>query len=154
MALLNVFFKCFYDHIIALLSDCTWSNCHLHHLYFPSFAVRFWWKSRDQVLVLLALKSCLFLMCSPLHVFFVLFCFLASLIPFFCLSPSPFFSQKSRPQSAGSSGKPGSGQGGKTGMAGLNSEEIKIVRRIKEEEQRRGGWIRIFPGPDTWDVHG
>jgi hypothetical protein len=28
------------------------------------------------------------------------------------------------------------------------------VRRTKEEEQRRGGWIRIFPGPDTWDVYG
>jgi tubulin polyglutamylase TTLL5 len=63
------------------------------------------------------------------------------------------FLQKVRPMSAGS--KPNSAQGAKmAGMAGLNSEEIKIVRRTKEEEQRRGGWIRIFPGPDTWDVYG
>ncbi|XP_076463867.1 tubulin polyglutamylase TTLL5-like [Babylonia areolata] len=72
---------------------------------------------------------------------------------------------KGRPQSASSAGKTqgglGSGQSGKAGgggggggMAGLNSEEIKIMRRLKEEEQRRGGWIRIFPGPDTWDQHG
>lgn len=61
--------------------------------------------------------------------------------------------KKSRPQSAGSSAKSAPGQAAR-GMAGLNSDEIKIVRRTKEEEARRGGWIRIFPGPDTWDVHG
>ncbi|XP_076443155.1 tubulin polyglutamylase TTLL5-like isoform X2 [Babylonia areolata] len=63
---------------------------------------------------------------------------------------------KARPQSATCSSKSSSTttQGVKTGMAGLNSEEIKILRRVREEEQRKGGWIRIFPGPDTWDVHG
>lgn len=39
-------------------------------------------------------------------------------------------------------------------VSGLSGEEIKIIRRVREEEQRKGGWIRIFPGPDTWDVHG
>ncbi|XP_070181394.1 tubulin polyglutamylase TTLL5-like isoform X10 [Littorina saxatilis] len=59
---------------------------------------------------------------------------------------------KARPLSA--TAKPGSAQGSKTGMAGLNSDEIKIVRRTKEEEQRKGGWIRVFPSADTWDVYG
>ncbi|KAK7103452.1 hypothetical protein V1264_018343 [Littorina saxatilis] len=60
--------------------------------------------------------------------------------------------KKARPLSA--TAKPGSAQGSKTGMAGLNSDEIKIVRRTKEEEQRKGGWIRVFPSADTWDVYG
>ncbi|ESO84501.1 hypothetical protein LOTGIDRAFT_132183, partial [Lottia gigantea] len=37
--------------------------------------------------------------------------------------------------------------------AGLNSEEIKIFRRVKEEDARRNGWVRIFPSADTWDTH-
>ncbi|XP_025104519.1 tubulin polyglutamylase TTLL5-like isoform X3 [Pomacea canaliculata] len=57
---------------------------------------------------------------------------------------------KNRPLSASSSAKTLSGPS----WAGLNSEEIKILRRIKEEEQRQEGWIRIFPGPDTWDIYG
>ncbi|KAL8620268.1 hypothetical protein ACOMHN_064558 [Nucella lapillus] len=74
-----------------------------------------------------------------------------------CSATVQCHSAKGRPQSASSAGKPGSasGQAGKpAGMAGLNSDEIKIVRRVKEEEQRRGGWIRIFPAPDTWDTQG
>ncbi|CAG5129510.1 unnamed protein product, partial [Candidula unifasciata] len=39
-------------------------------------------------------------------------------------------------------------------MTGLNSEEIKILRRVKEEESRKGGWIRIFPSADSWDKYG
>ncbi|GAB1609839.1 tubulin polyglutamylase TTLL5-like isoform X1 [Argonauta hians] len=38
-------------------------------------------------------------------------------------------------------------------MSGLNSEEIKIVRRVKEEESRKGGWIRLFPSPDSWNLY-
>ncbi|XP_014776621.1 tubulin polyglutamylase TTLL5 isoform X1 [Octopus bimaculoides] len=38
-------------------------------------------------------------------------------------------------------------------MSGLNSEEIKIVRRVREEESRKGGWIRLFPSPDSWDLY-
>ncbi|CAH1792719.1 unnamed protein product [Owenia fusiformis] len=36
----------------------------------------------------------------------------------------------------------------------LTGEEIRIVRRAKEEHARRGGWIRIFPSPDSWDLYG
>ncbi|XP_055879802.1 tubulin polyglutamylase TTLL5-like isoform X6 [Biomphalaria glabrata] len=39
-------------------------------------------------------------------------------------------------------------------MTGLSSDEIKIVRRVKEEEERKGGWIRIFPTADSWETYG
>lgn len=60
---------------------------------------------------------------------------------------------KQRPQSAGSSSGSRPGNPQPKGMAGLNSEEIKILRRLKEEDQRKGGWVRIFPTPDSWDLY-
>ncbi|XP_053118488.1 tubulin polyglutamylase TTLL5 isoform X5 [Hemicordylus capensis] len=39
-------------------------------------------------------------------------------------------------------------------MLGLSMEEIKVLRRVKEEYERRGGFIRIFPTPLTWDLYG
>ncbi|KAM9707374.1 tubulin polyglutamylase TTLL5 isoform 2-T2 [Menidia menidia] len=36
----------------------------------------------------------------------------------------------------------------------LTAEEIKVLRRIKEEYERRGGFIRIFPSADTWELYG
>uniref|UniRef100_A0A8D0DN23 Tubulin--tyrosine ligase-like protein 5 n=1 Tax=Salvator merianae TaxID=96440 RepID=A0A8D0DN23_SALMN len=39
-------------------------------------------------------------------------------------------------------------------MLGLSMEEIKVLRRVKEEYERRGGFIRIFPTPLTWDIYG
>ncbi|XP_056152156.1 tubulin polyglutamylase TTLL5 [Lampris incognitus] len=44
------------------------------------------------------------------------------------------------------------GQGDST--LGLTAEEIKVLRRIKEENERRGGFIRIFPTPETWGLYG
>ncbi|XP_019354776.1 tubulin polyglutamylase TTLL5 isoform X1 [Alligator mississippiensis] len=46
--------------------------------------------------------------------------------------------------------------GGKQGssMLGLSMEEIKVLRRVKEENERRGGFIRIFPSSLTWDLYG
>ncbi|EMP30691.1 Tubulin polyglutamylase TTLL5 [Chelonia mydas] len=32
--------------------------------------------------------------------------------------------------------------------------QIKVLRRVKEENERRGGFIRIFPTPLTWDLYG
>ncbi|XP_063312652.1 tubulin polyglutamylase TTLL5-like [Pelobates fuscus] len=32
----------------------------------------------------------------------------------------------------------------------LFQERMKIIREVKEEEERRGGFIRIFPNKDTW----
>lgn len=61
--------------------------------------------------------------------------------------------KKQRPQSAGSSSGSRPGNPQPRGMAGLNSEEIKILRRLKEEDQRKGGWVRIFPTPDSWDLY-
>ncbi|GFO41356.1 tubulin polyglutamylase ttll5 [Plakobranchus ocellatus] len=57
-----------------------------------------------------------------------------------------------RPQSATSSTS--KERNSQNGLAGLSSEEIKIVRRVKEEEARKGGWIRIFPTADSWDTYG
>ncbi|XP_005047411.1 PREDICTED: tubulin polyglutamylase TTLL5 isoform X2 [Ficedula albicollis] len=39
-------------------------------------------------------------------------------------------------------------------VLGLTMEEIKVLRRVKEEYERRGGFIRIFPTPLTWDLYG
>ncbi|XP_030574251.1 tubulin polyglutamylase TTLL5 isoform X2 [Archocentrus centrarchus] len=36
----------------------------------------------------------------------------------------------------------------------LTAEEIRVLRRIKEEYERRGGFIRIFPTADTWELYG
>ncbi|XP_038147467.1 tubulin polyglutamylase TTLL5 isoform X1 [Cyprinodon tularosa] len=36
----------------------------------------------------------------------------------------------------------------------LTAEEIKVLRKIKEEYDRRGGFIRIFPTQDTWELYG
>uniref|UniRef100_A0A8D2LN62 Tubulin--tyrosine ligase-like protein 5 n=1 Tax=Varanus komodoensis TaxID=61221 RepID=A0A8D2LN62_VARKO len=39
-------------------------------------------------------------------------------------------------------------------MLGLSMEEIKVLRRVKDEYERRGGFIRIFPTPLTWEIYG
>ncbi|XP_030904596.1 tubulin polyglutamylase TTLL5 isoform X2 [Melopsittacus undulatus] len=36
----------------------------------------------------------------------------------------------------------------------LSMEEIKVLCRVKEEDERRGGFIRIFPTPLTWGLYG
>ncbi|XP_022048914.1 tubulin polyglutamylase TTLL5 isoform X2 [Acanthochromis polyacanthus] len=36
----------------------------------------------------------------------------------------------------------------------MTAEEIKVLRRIMEEYERRGGFIRIFPTADTWELYG
>ncbi|XP_036397393.1 tubulin polyglutamylase TTLL5 [Megalops cyprinoides] len=46
-------------------------------------------------------------------------------------------------------------QGAKQGDStlGLTAEELKVLRRIKEEHERRGGFIRIFPTAQTWELY-
>ncbi|XP_004540755.1 tubulin polyglutamylase TTLL5 isoform X1 [Maylandia zebra] len=44
------------------------------------------------------------------------------------------------------------GQGDST--LNLTVEEIRVLRSIKEEYERRGGFIRIFPTADTWELYG
>uniref|UniRef100_A0A669PF15 Tubulin--tyrosine ligase-like protein 5 n=1 Tax=Phasianus colchicus TaxID=9054 RepID=A0A669PF15_PHACC len=39
-------------------------------------------------------------------------------------------------------------------VLGLSMEEIKVLRRVRDENERRGGFIRIFPTPLTWDLYG
>ncbi|RMC00633.1 hypothetical protein DUI87_23250 [Hirundo rustica rustica] len=35
-----------------------------------------------------------------------------------------------------------------------NSRLIKVLRQVREENERRGGFVRIFPTPLTWDLYG
>uniref|UniRef100_A0A672SGG3 Tubulin--tyrosine ligase-like protein 5 n=1 Tax=Sinocyclocheilus grahami TaxID=75366 RepID=A0A672SGG3_SINGR len=35
----------------------------------------------------------------------------------------------------------------------LTAEEMKVLRRAQEEYDRRGGFVRIFPTPDTWELY-
>ncbi|XP_065608058.1 tubulin polyglutamylase TTLL5 [Cyrtonyx montezumae] len=39
-------------------------------------------------------------------------------------------------------------------VLGLSMEEVKVLRRVRDENERRGGFIRIFPTPLTWDLYG
>ncbi|XP_030338294.1 tubulin polyglutamylase TTLL5 [Strigops habroptila] len=41
-----------------------------------------------------------------------------------------------------------------TSVLGLSMEEIKVLCRVREENERRGGFIRIFPTPLTWELYG
>ncbi|CAL8300152.1 unnamed protein product [Boreogadus saida] len=45
------------------------------------------------------------------------------------------------------------GRGGGSSTLGLTAEEIKVLRRTTEEYERRGGFIRIFPTRDTWELY-
>ncbi|XP_039992514.1 tubulin polyglutamylase TTLL5 isoform X4 [Xiphias gladius] len=68
--------------------------------------------------------------------------------------------QRQRPVSASNSETEGlkdkqrakQGQGDST--LSLSAEEVKVLRRIKEEYERRGGFIRIFPTAETWELYG
>ncbi|XP_077863865.1 tubulin polyglutamylase TTLL5-like [Saccoglossus kowalevskii] len=61
------------------------------------------------------------------------------------VNPKNFTAVGARPNS--SSGRPGNDNR-------LNAEELRIIRETKEENQRRGGWIRIFPSPESWEKYG
>ncbi len=36
----------------------------------------------------------------------------------------------------------------------LTSEEAAVVRETREEYRRRGGFVRIFPTEDSWELYG
>uniref|UniRef100_UPI00398F473B tubulin polyglutamylase TTLL5 isoform X2 n=1 Tax=Pristiophorus japonicus TaxID=55135 RepID=UPI00398F473B len=36
----------------------------------------------------------------------------------------------------------------------LSVEELKVVRRTMEEDERKGGFVRIFPTADSWELYG
>lgn len=37
---------------------------------------------------------------------------------------------------------------------GLTVEEMKIVRHTKDEYSQRGGFVRVFPTLDSWELYG
>ncbi|XP_071780297.1 tubulin polyglutamylase TTLL5 [Centroberyx gerrardi] len=57
------------------------------------------------------------------------------------------------PETEGSKDKLGAKQGQGDSTLSLTAEEIKVLRKIKEEYERRGGFIRIFPTPETWELY-
>ncbi|XP_055362017.1 tubulin polyglutamylase TTLL5 isoform X3 [Betta splendens] len=65
-----------------------------------------------------------------------------------------------RPASVGNSetegpkDKQGAKQSQGDSTLSLTTEEIKVLRRIKEEYERRGGFVRIFPTAETWELYG
>ncbi|XP_047466475.1 tubulin polyglutamylase TTLL5 isoform X2 [Mugil cephalus] len=71
--------------------------------------------------------------------------------------PAAQRAQRQRPSSAGNSetevAKDKHGAKGDSTLS-LTAEEIKVLRRVKEEHDRRGGFVRIFPTEDTWELYG
>ncbi|KAK5916693.1 hypothetical protein CgunFtcFv8_011650 [Champsocephalus gunnari] len=74
--------------------------------------------------------------------------------------PSAGRTQRQRPASAsnseteGSKDKLGPKQGQGDSTLSMTAEEVKVLRRIKEEYERRGGFVRIFPTAETWELYG
>ncbi|XP_070578647.1 tubulin polyglutamylase TTLL5-like isoform X6 [Ptychodera flava] len=71
--------------------------------------------------------------------------------------------RRQRPQSAGSvnmknfssvNSRPSSSSGPRSKDDNrLTGEEARIVRETKEECSRRGGWVRVFPSPESWEKY-
>gem|GEM_PF-6671666 len=38
-------------------------------------------------------------------------------------------------------------------IAGLSSEQQRIVASAKAQFERRGGFVRIFPSPKSWELY-
>ncbi|XP_039597175.1 tubulin polyglutamylase TTLL5 isoform X2 [Polypterus senegalus] len=66
--------------------------------------------------------------------------------------------QRQRPMSANDADSNGLKEKQQVGHGrralGLTSEELKVLRRIKEEHERRGGFIRVFPTSNSWEIYG
>ncbi|XP_068607715.1 tubulin polyglutamylase TTLL5 [Brachionichthys hirsutus] len=59
----------------------------------------------------------------------------------------------SNPERVESKDKLGHKQGQGDNTLTLTAEEIKVLRRIKEEYERRGGFVRVFPSAETWELY-
>ena len=85
------------------------------------------------------------------HLQIILSVYLPIIINTFCPQ------QRSRPQSAGSvksaSSRPSSGRRLKE-APGMSAEDKRIVVESKDEYQRRGGWMRIFPSALSMEKYG
>ncbi|XP_076017693.1 tubulin polyglutamylase TTLL5 [Genypterus blacodes] len=77
----------------------------------------------------------------------------------FSAPTAPTYSRRQRPtcgsnpESDWSKDRLGTRQGQGDSTLTLTAEEIKVLRRIKEEYERRGGFIRIFPTSETWGLY-
>ncbi|XP_028981536.2 tubulin polyglutamylase TTLL5 isoform X3 [Esox lucius] len=75
--------------------------------------------------------------------------------PFSTQSASVHSGLRQRPATANSTDtdRPKIGSKQEDSTLGLTAEEVKVLRRIREEDERRGGFIRIFPTPETWELY-
>ncbi|XP_068618971.1 tubulin polyglutamylase TTLL5 isoform X2 [Battus philenor] len=53
----------------------------------------------------------------------------------------------------GAGGGTGGGTGGGAGGGGLAGEELRIVRAVRAQYARRGGFVRIFPSQNSWQKY-
>ncbi|XP_072127950.1 tubulin polyglutamylase TTLL5 isoform X3 [Mobula birostris] len=66
----------------------------------------------------------------------------------------PVSANNTEVKSRTSSGKERPSEGQRLNTFRLTMEEIKVVRRTMEENERKGGFIRIFPTVDSWESYG
>ncbi|XP_067336002.1 tubulin polyglutamylase TTLL5 isoform X3 [Channa argus] len=64
------------------------------------------------------------------------------------------FASASNSETEKSKDKQGSNKCKRDSTLTLTAEEVKVLRRIQEEYDRRGGFIRIFPTAETWELYG
>lgn len=60
----------------------------------------------------------------------------------------------SGPSVAGAGAGAGAGPGsGASSLAALTGEELRLVRAVRAQYGRRGGFVRIFPSQDSWQKY-
>ena len=40
------------------------------------------------------------------------------------------------------------------GAPGLSADDARLIKWVKDQHSRRGGFVRIFPRAETWSVYG
>ena len=58
------------------------------------------------------------------------------------------------PASGGGMSRPTSGVGRRAKREGLTGEEVRMLRQTRREFAQRGGFVRLFPAPDSMDLYG
>ncbi|XP_042193802.1 tubulin polyglutamylase TTLL5 [Callorhinchus milii] len=66
----------------------------------------------------------------------------------------PMSASTMEPNSKAAPGKETAGGVQAPSCLGLTLEQVKLVRNVKEENDRRGGFLRIFPTAHTWKLYG
>lgn len=73
------------------------------------------------------------------------------------LYASTFFQRQRSATASGvlsSNSRPLSSVARKRNGDNLTAEEARVLRQTREEYSRRGGFVRVFPTPDSWELYG